>query len=508
MHVTDSIEALCHEGGLPPDIAAFKTHLQACAQCRSLLEERLTFSQALAEQNRKPALTDEEWDTLAAAAIGQDGPLLDDHEWDSLVEKAVPHKPEAARGNVLPFHFSTAVYAMAAGLIMLISGFTFFHFQRPTQSNPGPSSTALRPAYAKPIALTGQSQALPSKGARLRVIKNIKQEAKVSLEEGAALFQVTPNTYHAYVVSTPDAEITVTGTIFDVWIQEGKTRVSVIEGSVHVLYRALNRTLILSANEQCRIKDGKTSVQTMGPSDINSLQPYINILTPPASPPHGALPIPPIIPAPVKNLASESSSSEIPPDIKAWLNAGLLLSAKGDPAGALAQFEKIILAPSQGRAQETAIFKSALLLAGPLKKPEEGIRRLQEYSAGYPSGVYAEETLAELIKISRYQGALDNVLKYEKEYLDRFGSGALATDYRYETATLLREKKDFNAAADHYRRFTETAPADVRTEDAYFWLGKCLVALNRSSEMESVYRQYLEKYPQGRWLEEIRKVKP
>jgi TolA-binding protein len=195
-------------------------------------------------------------------------------------------------------------------------------------------------------------------------------------------------------------------------------------------------------------------------------------------------------------------------DVRVLLDEGLRLAGTGDINGALARFEQVINGNQQDRTTETAYFESAMLLLHKLNRVDESMQRFETYLSLFKNGAYAEEALTELIKTSRSQNNPDNIIRFEGEYLGRFANKADAPDFRYEAATLCREKKVFAAAADHYNKFIEAYPADSRVEDAYFWLGKSLLEQKQNKEAQSVFKRYLQKYPQGRWVEDIQKINP
>ena len=71
----------------------------------------------------------------------------------------------------------------------------------------------------------------------------------VRLVRGQAYFEVVPDPDRPFVVTAGDKEITVIGTKFDVLLQEGETRVTVIEGRVAVSSLGSPEGVVSSADE-------------------------------------------------------------------------------------------------------------------------------------------------------------------------------------------------------------------------------------------------------------------
>ncbi len=98
---------------------------------------------------------------------------------------------------------------------------------------PAPNPAAPSPTAASPIAV-----ALPE-GHRVHALAgsslSLGEAGAMRLDDGAALFDVSPLAAgRSFVVTTPDATVTVVGTVFAVTVSEGATRVDVFEGRVDV----------------------------------------------------------------------------------------------------------------------------------------------------------------------------------------------------------------------------------------------------------------------------------
>lgn len=88
-------------------------------------------------------------------------------------------------------------------------------------------------------------------GAEVDVDQISDQSRRLTVESGAALFDVLPlSAGESFIVATHDAEVHVRGTVFAVEIHDGSTSVRVYEGAVEV--RQQNRRLRVAAQQMWR----------------------------------------------------------------------------------------------------------------------------------------------------------------------------------------------------------------------------------------------------------------
>ncbi len=78
----------------------------------------------------------------------------------------------------------------------------------------------------------------------------------VALHRGEAFFRVAADATRPFVVTTPDGEIRVTGTAFNVRAVDGRSVVSVVEGVVEVTAAAGGRAVRLGPGQQIAMADG------------------------------------------------------------------------------------------------------------------------------------------------------------------------------------------------------------------------------------------------------------
>ena len=165
-------------------------------------------------ENRASAATlDQAWESV--------GELGD----DPLVQEILAAPPKTASGGFFSPAFQLAT-ALMLGFTMIAAFFVWRHLE---------SAAVYQTA-------TGEQQVVDLRdGSRLHLnvgtlleVDLRSNERGAHLVRGQAFFDVAPDPDRPFVVTAGDKEITVLGTKFDVLLQDGETRVTVIEGRVAV----------------------------------------------------------------------------------------------------------------------------------------------------------------------------------------------------------------------------------------------------------------------------------
>jgi TolA-binding protein len=466
-----------------PDAAA---HLKTCPDCR---------------KEADLILFRREWLIAAEAEGGNAGPSLTPEEWQSAFDKAWEKSSGAAKIIHSGNRFYRALYALAACLILALGLYialkpAVIAEQKSAATIAAPEKPLNQGLPARRMEISRNTAAIASGESDVRLTRNSGTEVTAELSRGSALFSVEPGRYKAFHVSTPDAEVTVTGTIFDVRIQDRHTCVSVLRGSVAVLYKKLKASITLAKEETSRPDSLRIIVKPMTPEEKAEITTTLEKMT------SSLLDEKQVPLARVRETVPVAPLSAV---LDEKLTIGLKDLNKGDFNGALAVFKGIKASGLKTNAVQTAYFESALLLIKKTGRIQEGITVLEDYLKQFENGVYTEEALAELVSSARQQGSPDRIIRFAEKYIALFPEKGNTQDFIYETATLLREaKREYKASAEYYSLFLEKYPRDFRTEDAFFWLGKCHLMTGNKTQARDVYNTYLGKYPEGRWVSDIK----
>ncbi|MDD5731159.1 MAG: FecR domain-containing protein, partial [Candidatus Omnitrophica bacterium] len=349
---------------------------------------------------------------------------------------------------------------------------------------------------AKQMKINNNATILASSESDVRVTRSSKKNVATEMNQGSAMFSIEPNQYKSFQVNTPDAEITVTGTIFDVLISGNTTRVSVIRGSVSVFYKSLKAKISLSKNETVQPESGRAIVKTLTSKEKAELSAYLEKITATALEEKQT---------PLTRIAESVPAIPLSQVLEQKLTLGLRSLNEKDYPTALSYFNEIKASGLKNSTMQTACFESALLLLNKMGRKKEGLKAMDEYLRSFSQGLYKEEALVEIIAAHRTEGNPDKIIQYEKEYVEAFPEKDNSCDFSYEIATLQREsKKAFPEAALSYSEFIRKCPKDFRVEDAFFWQGKCDLFANNPTQAHEVFSRYLNTYPEGRWVNDIK----
>jgi hypothetical protein len=230
-----------------------------------------------------------------------------------------------------------------------------------------------------------------SESTELRVSRPSAAEERISLRRGRVDVSVEKaiDTQRAVVVETPDAEVVVRGTVFDVRVEplngSTKTHVHVTRGSVWVLAQGV-QVALLSAGQSW--------------SSGNSAQKELPPATPSAATPSAATPVPtteaPVAAAPVARPIVEAPRSGRPKVVASrkagtlaaenrLFSAGVEARNRGDSARAAELFTELLASYPQSTLREVAQVERfrALKSAGQASRASTEARR---YLAEHPDG--------------------------------------------------------------------------------------------------------------------------
>ncbi len=461
------------------EVNSFNSHLKECAECRALFDSTIDFEIAMIEAapNPKERVIPEENLKKMAFIAAQD---------EVLKQK-----------KILPFITLNKIILSAAAVVLVVLAFNMFRsFVFPSvkneiainsvtlEQNNNTDTVACVTVREKPspkVTKFGKSTiAVPSGSALLRVITKSDDVAIAALDSGSALFSVEPNHYTTFKVETPDAEISVIGTVFDVWVERGTTKVTVLQGKVSVKYKTLQRHILLNKEEVVKIDSLRINVSKISSHDTAGLTEYKKLIVAEA----------------VINKIEEAPSSN-------WgilLNEAAALVNNRSFGEANAVYGRIIEADLRNSIEEIARFESAMLLIKHLNEKDAGLQALENYIKLYPNGLFEEESMLELVKVSGIDASkvYDNTIRFISKYSDH----PYARRSAYENATKLRESGNYLLAANLYEKFYTLWPRDNRTEDAIYWRAKSAILAGDTSVGSSCMLEYARKYPSGRWIRE------
>lgn len=171
----------------------------------------------------------------------------------------------------------------------------------------------------------------------------------------------------------------------------------------------------------------------------------------------------------------------------------------------IALFQRIIKEAESSKQKESALFQIASIRHLEMNDFDGAIKDLQQYINDFPHGIWAEEvtfTLAELLHLKKNHLKAADIYK---SIVINYPKSSKFENALYSLARLYsRDLSDCDRAVEIYSRLETQFPNGSYTEDALFWKAECLFLQKRITQSLSAFQQYLQKYPNGKWVTEAR----
>lgn len=524
-----------HEPGVYPEVDA---HLAECPRCRALADElrgMIADRRALAEAALPPELEASVFATLQPTIRTQ------------IARARRPRWLE-----ILTLALKPAAFAGAAAALIAVVGL----WRQQADPSLGPATAPQRVATL--TAVRGEVSILRRGGARVqaaarmtlaagdslattldaRVALELEQERAVllegsevalaalderqitwRLERGRLINQVRPGFPGVYRVEIPQAEVLVTGTVFDVGTAEDMAVISTYRGTVQVTPRrsterhpvVAGRRLIIKGDqilEQALLGgELEMSLQWLDPTRWDEPAPALSMRTPPLSS-DALAPLAPPAPASVKR--SDTAAGKAPGDGVAQGRprpqdeqkppSERRRSHRGGKREVEPDDEPMSLARSGGTGEAVAEASEQLVAladAGKCQSAEGVARRLDTASD-------AERGRAAVRIANCYygQGDLTGALRLYRQAARQFPSTAAGENASYEIGRLLRQQGDTKQARKAFERYLERHPSGALAGEAKFWTCSLSAELGERDGALRCLRQYRLRYKSSRRVNE------
>jgi len=240
-------------GSEPGDAPEWLEHLHVCASCRLAAQGLPLVDRALAEGVEVP-VTVPSFDTIALAAE----------------EAAHRQRQRVKVHRSLPFLYTgVAAAAVAAGLVVVVwAGHT--RLGRPKLLVPG---AELRATSAAQTAILSSGARLQVEAGAIKLSSASKNEERLYLDAGRISLEVPKlASGDSLVLETPDAEVRVRGTRFQVVRAGNETHVQVVEGLVEVRPEGIGRPpLLVRAGQSVTVASAEAYRETLRRSMLNTI---------------------------------------------------------------------------------------------------------------------------------------------------------------------------------------------------------------------------------------------
>lgn len=209
----------------------------------------------------------------------------------------------------------------------------------------------------------------------------------------------------------------------------------------------------------------------------------------------------------IKELRKIHSTLELPESIRinALQKEARCWKMKKDYSQAVKTLQQVLNQTDSDNQKEYALFQIASMQRNEIHDFDSAILNLKQYLSDYPQGIWAQEacvTLAELYQLQK------NYLKASELYhkfISQYPKSIRVESVLYSLARIYsRDMQDCNKALSIYSQIESQFPNSNFAEDALFWKAECLFQLKRISQSVSAYKQYLSRYPDGKWITEAK----
>lgn len=191
--------------------------------------------------------------------------------------------------------------------------------------------------------------------------------------------------------------------------------------------------------------------------------------------------------------------------VSALQKEALCWKMKKDYSQAIKVLEAILKTECPDDQKESALFQIASIRRSELNDFDAAINDLIQYTTLYPNGILAEEasfTLAELYQLKKNY---DNAIKVYRTIIDKYPQSTRFETALYSLARIYSSSmNDCDHALGIYSRIELQFPDGILAEDASFWKAECLFQQKKINQSIAAYHQYLQKYPNGKWVTEAR----
>ncbi|HEX2958535.1 MAG TPA: FecR domain-containing protein, partial [Chitinispirillaceae bacterium] len=148
-----------------------------------------------------------------------------------------------------------------------------------------------------------------------------------------------------------------------------------------------------------------------------------------------------------------------------------------------------------------ALYQLAILQEKELKNSEKAIESLQKYISEYNDGVMISDAYYSLAVILHEKKDYKAEAIVYNQYIETFGNTESSQRAVYALASLYsKELHDCTRALGLFTHLEQSDPKGVYAEDALFWKANCLNAQGKANMAIAAYKEYLERYPDGRWV--------
>lgn len=151
--------------------------------------------------------------------------------------------------------------------------------------------------------------------------------------------------------------------------------------------------------------------------------------------------------------------------------------------------------------KETALFQIASIRQSDLNDFSTAIEDLKRYLEIFPDGIWAEETMYSLAELYYLKKQFSESAQMYRKFVNTFSRSTRLENAIYTLARIYSNNlNNCDNALNLYVRLENEFPKSELTDDAVFWKAECLYHQGRINQALDAFRDYLDKYPTGKWI--------
>ncbi len=151
---------------------------------------------------------------------------------------------------------------------------------------------------------------------------------------------------------------------------------------------------------------------------------------------------------------------------------------------------------------ENQLWEAILLRSGELSDYAGAQILIREYKKRFSNGQWTEEAELKEAELAYALRKIDDAVRGYKNFIMAYRKSPFVDRALYHLAHIeSHEIGDCATAASHYFTIISSMPLSALAEDAYFWYADCVERLGDKKTAVSAYKNYIAKYPNGRWMD-------
>lgn len=139
--------------------------------------------------------------------------------------------------------------------------------------------------------------------------------------------------------------------------------------------------------------------------------------------------------------------------------------------------------------------------------PEKRLMLVKNYHLLFPDGNMSDDMASEeidlLLMLRKYHQAVSSI----ENYIRKYPHSSNSEYYSYLLASIIREQlRKEKIALDLYKQYIRNYQKGKYEEDAIYWIIQLSLSTHDQKTAENMRNLYMEKYPDGRWNKELRRI--